>query len=63
MEKIYSTEEAAEVLGLNVETVRNWLRAGRIKGVKLGKRYWRIPEREVQRLVFEPYAKSGEGQK
>lgn len=46
---IYTTKEVAEILKLNIETIKRMARDGRIKAVKLGKQ-WRIPEEEVERL-------------
>lgn len=41
MEKFLTVEEAAELLQVNNDTVRRWLRLGELKGRKLG-RVWRI---------------------
>lgn len=38
-EQMYSAEEAAQILGLQVRTVRNYLREGRLPGVRIGKQY------------------------
>src|SRR5215475_5260321 len=38
-EQLYSAEEAAEILGLQVRTVRNYVREGRLPGVRIGKQY------------------------
>jgi excisionase family DNA binding protein len=38
-EQLYSAEEAAQVLGLQVRTVRSYLREGRLPGVRIGKQY------------------------
>ncbi|MGH2835089.1 MAG: helix-turn-helix domain-containing protein [Solirubrobacteraceae bacterium] len=38
-EHMYSAEEAAQVLGLQVRTVRNYVREGRLPGVRIGKQY------------------------
>lgn len=51
IEKNYSIREAAEVLGIKVRTVREWLR----RGIVHGKKYencpmWFIPESEIKRL-------------
>lgn len=45
-------EEVAERLRVNPETVRNWLRTGRIKGTRIGGKRagWRIPVEEVERV-------------
>lgn len=39
----YTPEEAAQIWRVDPETVRRWLRLGKIKGMKLTKRAWRIP--------------------
>ncbi len=46
MSRVLSTEAAAELLGVEVSTVRKWLRRGRIPGRRVGK-LWRIPEQAL----------------
>lgn len=46
-EKLLSPEQAAEQLGVTPNTVRTWLRDGSLKGIKLGKKIWRIKESEL----------------
>lgn len=46
-EKMLTPEEVAERLAVTPNTVRGWLRVGTLKGVKLGKRVWRISEASV----------------
>src|SRR5215469_1058762 len=36
---LYSVEQVAELLGLHVRTVRNYVRDGRLKAVRIGKQY------------------------
>jgi excisionase family DNA binding protein len=52
-ERFLTVPEAAERLRVMPETVRRWLRSGRLKGVSLGsdRAGWRIPESEVRRLL------------
>jgi len=50
MEKLYTPEEVAEYLRVSEKTVRNFLRAKTLKGVKVG-REWRIRERDLQDYV------------
>jgi excisionase family DNA binding protein len=38
-ETMYSAEEAAQILGLQVRTVRTYIRNGRLPGVRIGKQY------------------------
>ena len=49
-EKFYDVPTASQVLGLKPDTMRRWLRAGRIRGVRLG-RDWRISERAINELA------------
>jgi excisionase family DNA binding protein len=46
-EHMYSAEEAAQVLGLQVRTVRNYVREGRLPGVRIGKQY-RIARPDIE---------------
>ena len=53
-EKLYSPEEASEYLGVHVQTVRSWIRAGRLKAIRLtGQRVLRIRASELD-SVLEP---------
>ena len=53
-EKLYSPEEAAEYLGVHIQTVRAWIRAGRLKAHRLaGQRALRIRASDLQ-SVLEP---------
>jgi excisionase family DNA binding protein len=47
-DRMLTPEEVAERLAVTPNTVRGWLRDGTLKGVKLGKRVWRIEEGEVK---------------
>jgi excisionase family DNA binding protein len=52
-EQLYSAEEAAQILGLQVRTVRNYVREGRLPGVRIGKQY------RISRSALEAFAGSG----
>jgi excisionase family DNA binding protein len=47
---LYSVEQVASQLGLHVRTVRNYVRDGRLKGVRIGKQY-RIARQDVELLT------------
>ena len=54
LEKLYSPEEAAEYLNIHVQTVRSWIRSGRLKARRLaGQRALRITASDLQ-SVLEP---------
>lgn len=41
--------ETAKIFGVHWQTIRNWIRDGKIKAVKI-ERTVRIPEEEIERL-------------
>lgn len=51
-ERMYTVPEVAERLRLHQQTIREWLRSGKIKGIRLGgtKAGWRIPAAEITRV-------------
>lgn len=53
MEKIeiYTPEQAAEILSVGAQTVRDWLRTGELKGSKVGPRLWRITGDSIREFV------------
>jgi excisionase family DNA binding protein len=52
-EQFLTVAEAAALLRVESQTVRRWLRGGRLRGVSLGSRRagWRIPRSEVRRIL------------
>ncbi len=47
---LYSIEQVAALLGLHVKTVRNYVRDGRLKAVRIGKQY-RIARADLETLT------------
>jgi excisionase family DNA binding protein len=47
---LYSLEDVASRLGLNVRTVRGYVRSGRLKAVKIGKQY-RVSRESLEALT------------
>jgi excisionase family DNA binding protein len=57
-ERLYSPEEVAEYLNVHVQTVRTWIRSGRLRARRLaGQRSLRITESDLQ-SVLEPISPS-----
>ncbi|MGH8938777.1 MAG: helix-turn-helix domain-containing protein [Actinomycetes bacterium] len=54
-EQLYSVEQVADLLGLHVKTVRNYVRDGRLKAVRIGKQY-RISRADLEALTGGPVA-------
>lgn len=50
VEKLYTPAEVAQHLGLAEKTIRDFLRAKTIHGVKVGKE-WRVRERDLQAYI------------
>lgn len=48
--RLYSTEEVAELLGLQVRTVRTYVREGKLRAVRIGKQY-RIAHDDIVELT------------
>jgi len=46
-DRLYSVEQVADLLGLHVRTVRNYVRDGRLRAVRIGKQY-RIAPADVE---------------
>jgi excisionase family DNA binding protein len=51
-EKLLTPEDAAKVLLVKPETVREWLRSGKLKGAKVG-RLWRVRESDLEAFLKE----------
>lgn len=50
MEKLYTPDMAAEALHVSTDTVKIWLRSGRLQGIKAG-RQWRIRESDLTQFI------------
>jgi excisionase family DNA binding protein len=48
---LLTPEEVAERLSISVYTVKDWLRAGKIRGVKVSPRLWRVRESDLQAFI------------
>ncbi|MEV0611037.1 helix-turn-helix domain-containing protein [Polymorphospora rubra] len=51
--EMYSVEQVADRLGLHVRTVRGYIRAGRLRAVRIGKQY-RIAGADLDALTGQP---------
>ncbi|MCL7460364.1 helix-turn-helix domain-containing protein [Micromonospora echinofusca] len=57
-EEMFSVEQVAERLGLHVRTVRGYIRAGRLRAVRIGKQY-RIARADLDALTGRPAPAGG----
>ena len=60
-ERLLTPEQVAERLGLSVLTVRAWLRAGTLPGVKPGGRLWRMRETDLDDYIRGLGSNGGNG--
>jgi len=49
MSKMLTLREVSESLGLHINTIRNYVKQGKLKAVMFG-RVWRVSEKEVVRV-------------
>jgi excisionase family DNA binding protein len=59
MEQWYTLKEIAEKFKVTVQTIRNWIRQGKIRAIKLGGN-WRISQSEVDNFTEESSKKGKE---
>lgn len=51
IERGYNLNEVAELLGLKIRTVRQWVKDGKVKATKIAdSRRWIVTESEIRRL-------------
>jgi excisionase family DNA binding protein len=53
-EKLLTPEEVAARLGMAPLTVIRWLRAGKLPGRKLGRKFWRMRAADLDAFIQEP---------
>ena len=56
---LYSVEQVASLLGLHVRTVRNYVRDGQLKAVRIGKQY-RISSEDLEAFTGRPVVAAGD---
>lgn len=56
VEKHYKPGEVAKLFDVKPSTVREWLKSGELKGIKIGQgHYWRVPESAIKELAERRY--------
>ena len=44
-------QEVAKILGVHTKTVHQWLRSGKLGGIKISYRAWRIPRATLEQFI------------
>ncbi|MHB1570799.1 MAG: helix-turn-helix domain-containing protein [Solirubrobacteraceae bacterium] len=58
--KLLTATQAAAALGASSQSIRNWIRAGRLRAVRVGNRFL-VPRSEVDRMLGDLASVVGEG--
>lgn len=48
--KLYIPEEVADLLGFKTRTIKEWLRTGKIPGIKIGNN-WRVRQKDLAEFL------------
>ena len=51
--QMLNPRQVAEILGVHQKTVHLWLRSGRLQGVKISYRAWRIPQSALDSFLAD----------
>jgi excisionase family DNA binding protein len=57
--ELLTVSQAAEACNATSQTIRNWIKSGRVHGVRIGNRFL-IPREEIDRLRGEAPVRTGE---
>ena len=49
--QMLTPKQVAEILGVHQKTVHLWLRSGRLQGIKISYRAWRIPKTALDSFI------------
>jgi excisionase family DNA binding protein len=52
-DRLFSIADVAERLGMSTYTIRDWIKAGRLKATRIG-RFWRIRESDLEAFITNP---------
>jgi excisionase family DNA binding protein len=50
MDDLLTVEQAAAILQLSPKTIKDWLRAGKLTGCKIG-RFWRVRPADLEAFI------------
>ncbi|MNP76414.1 Helix-turn-helix domain protein [compost metagenome] len=50
--KVYTVEETAELLKVDINTIYKWIKEKKLTAIKLGGTTWRIKERDLHYFIL-----------
>ena len=53
MEELLTTEEIAKELKYHIETVRKWIREGKLKATRINRKEYRVKRSDLERFLAE----------
>jgi excisionase family DNA binding protein len=53
LEELLTTEEIAKELKYHIETVRKWIREGKLKATRINRKEYRVKRSELERFLAE----------
>jgi excisionase family DNA binding protein len=53
LDELLTTEEIAKELKYHIETVRKWIREGKLKATRINKKEYRVKRSELERFLAE----------
>ena len=59
VDRLFTLHEVAYMLGVSYWTVYNWVKKGKLKGVKMPSGRWRVPKSALEEFFKEVF---GEGE-
>lgn len=57
VDRLFTVGEVAEILSLTPRTVRNYLRDGKLTGIKINSRDWRIRQSDLKQYAHNNHGK------
>jgi excisionase family DNA binding protein len=53
MDELLTTEEVAQELKYHIETVRKWIREGKLKATRINRKEYRVRRSELEKFLEE----------
>lgn len=50
-QKLLTTHEAADILGVHQRTVQRWIKTGKLTAIKAGPKLWRIKKEDLDGFI------------